>query len=468
MICKDESQNIEFKEQWRDDVLKTVCAFANTEGGTVYIGVDDKGKGITLKNAKRLLEKIPNKIKDILGIIADIKIVKKENCPVIKITVKRYTAPISYKGKFYIRSGSTTSELKGVELSRFLLSRAGTSWDSVIEPNSSIKDISIKTVRHFQDLAKKRFPFISKEKDIKVILQKLNLIKGNRLKRAAILLFSKNPQKYYTSAYLKIGRFISEEDVISTDVIEGNLFEQVEKTIEILRLKYLENRFYYEGIYRKEDLVYPEDALREAVINALIHRDYIGSHTQLRIYDNRLMLWNDGKLMEGITFDMLKKTHPSRLRNELLANVFFKAGFIEAWGRGTLKIAAKCKEKNLPFPEFYELAGGFCVEFKKEITKEKNVGEEKRAEKKLLEGLTEKVGDRVGENIAERVRRKFGESSEKIIEIILINKNISAQEIAKQMNISSRAVEKQIAKLKKCGILKRVGADKGGYWEVTM
>ena len=446
---KGENQNIEFKEGWHNDVLKTVCAFANTEGGTLYIGIDDKGRSVALKEPKRLLEDIPNKIKDILGIIADVKSIKKAGKPVIKVTVKKYTVPISYKGAFYVRSGSTTSELKGVELSRFLLSRAGTAWDSIVEPRASFEDISIKAIRRFQRLAKTRFPFIARERSIKLVLQKLNLTEKGKLKRAAILLFGKNPRKYFISAFIQIGRFVSESEVISTDVIEGNLFEQVERTIEILRLKYLENRFYYEGIYRKEDLIYPEEALREAIINAVIHRDYLGPHIQLRVYDDKFWIWNIGKLPPEISLDKLKKPHSSYPRNKLLADVFFKAGFIEAWGRGTLKIVNKCKEKGLPEPEFSEMTGGFLISFFK-------AKEETKTTQRAIGLIRRKFGE------------KFGESSERILEIILNNKNISAQQIAKQMGISSRAVEKQIAKLKNYGILKRIGPAKGGHWSVTI
>ncbi len=158
---KSEDQNIEFKESWRDDVLKTVCAFANTEGGIVYIGINDKGKSVEVKNTKKLLEDIPNKIKDMLGIVADIKSSKKDKHTIIKITINKYKAPISYKGKFYMRSGSTTSALSDHSLSRFLLSSSGTTWESVVEPNSSIKDIKVKTVRYFQDLAKKGIAVLS-------------------------------------------------------------------------------------------------------------------------------------------------------------------------------------------------------------------------------------------------------------------------------------------------------------------
>lgn len=147
---KQENQDIEFKESWSDDVLKTICAFANTDGGIVYIGVNDQGKAVNVKDGKKLLEYIPNKIKDILGIVASIKSVRPQSKSVIKISVNKYTAPISCKGKFYKRSGSTTTELRGLELSRFLVSHSGISWENAIEPEVSLKDISMKTVRTFQ------------------------------------------------------------------------------------------------------------------------------------------------------------------------------------------------------------------------------------------------------------------------------------------------------------------------------
>ena len=283
-------------------------------------------------------------------------------------------------------------------------------------------------------------------------MQKLNLTEKGKLKRAAILLFGKNPKKYFTSAFIQVGRFASESEVISTDVIEGSLFEQVEKTIEILRLKYLENRFYYEGIYRKEDLIYPEEALREAVINAIIHRDYLGPHTQLRVYDDKLWLWNIGKLPAEITLEKLKKPHSSFPRNELLADVFFKAGFIEAWGRGTLKIVSKCKEKNLPEPEFSEMTGGFLVSFTK------------------AEGMATKNGlvDSASEELVEKLGVKLGVNQAKIIKLVMGNKFITITELANKIGISSTAIENNIAKLKARGVIRREGSDKTGHWEVKI
>ncbi len=471
---KEENQNTEFKEQWRDEILKTVCAFANTGGGVVYVGIDDNGRSVVLKDARKLLTDIPNKLRDVLGIVADVKIIKKAGRPVIEVTVKKSTAPISYHGVFYIRSGSTTSELNGNELSRFLLSRAGASWDSMVETRASFSDISVKAVRNFQQLAKKRFPFIAKEKSARVILRKLNLLEKGKLKRAAILLFGKNPKRFFTSAFIQVGRFISESDVISTDVIEGNLFDQVERTIEILRLKYLENRFYYEGLVRKEDMIYPEEALREAVINAVIHRDYIGSHTQLRVYDHKLWLWNAGKLPDEITFEKLKKAHRSCPRNELLADVFFKAGYIEAWGRGTVKIIDLCWQKGLPEPEFSELTGGFLVSFVKgsvETTqKTPRRGIQKSSQKggaeRGVEGGVEKgeVTEKATEKATEKTTEK---TTEKIITVLRKHPEISAKGIAQKIGISHHTVDWNLRMLKKRQRIRHIGPDKGGHWEVV-
>jgi len=444
---KKENQNIEFKESWRDDVLKTICGFANTEGGIVYIGINDKGKSVEVKNTKKLLEDIPNKIKDTLGIVADVKSTKKDKHTIIKVTVNKYKAPISYKGKFYMRSGSTTSVLSDHSLSRFLLSSSGTTWESVIEPDSSIKDVKVKTIRYFQDLAKKQYPFIAKEKDVKAVLQKLGLMEGNSLKRAAILLFGKDPKRYFTSAFIQVGRFVSDSEVISTDRIEGNLFEQLENTIQLLRIKYLENRFYYEGLYRKEDMIYPEEALREAVINSLIHRDYIGPQIQMKIYNDTLHLWNVGELSKKITFAQLKRKHPSYKRNELLADVFFKAGLIESWGRGTLKIINECKAKDIPEPKFVGEFGGFSVTFTKG-------------------NMAEQDEDK-GDNIREENRVKTREKTRgKILRLMKERPEITIEELAKLVDISIKGVEWQVKKLKAEKEINRIGPAKGGHWEV--
>jgi len=288
----------------------------------------------------------------------------------------------------------------------------------------------------FRELSKKRLPFAYKEKDNFKLLEKLNLIEDGNLKRSAILLFGKNPKEFYTSVYIKVGKFLTDIDIVSSDDIEGNLFQQVEKTIEVLRTKYLISEMRFEGIYRKEEMEYPEEALREAIINAVIHRDYIGPHIQLKIYPDKIILWNVGELANKLKIEELKKNHSSYPRNEILADVFFKAGLIEAWGRGTVKITNECIKSGLPEPEFREEFGGFSVYFYKDIYTEENL-------------------------------RKIGLNERQIKAVIYTKQNgkITNTEYQKIGNVKKRQASNDLLELEKKKIFKKVGTTgKGTYY----
>jgi len=282
--------------------------------------------------------------------------------------------PISYNGKFYLRSGSTVQELRGKDLADFLIRKTGLTWDDAEDVRSDLDLIDMSAIDDFKRYAVDRISSITKETDVKILLQKLNLIEKSRLKRAAILLFGKDPQKFYSQAVVRIGKFLSDTEIQSTDIVKGNLFQQLENTIEILRMKYLQSQTKFEGIHRRDILEYPHEALREAIINALIHRDYIGtSQIQIRVYSDKLIIMNEGKLPPEVPVEKLKTNHLSRPRNRLLAEIFYYAGFIEAWGRGTIKIVEKCVEQGLPEPDFKEEHGVMAVIFYKDIFTEENL-----------------------------------------------------------------------------------------------
>lgn len=369
-----ETQNIEFKSNWRDEYLRVICAFANADGGKLVIGVDDNGNLEGVRNSKKLLEDIPNKIRNKLGIIPSVEVEQRESKDIIGISVSSSSVPISYDGKYYLRSGSTNLELERNELANFLMRKVGKTWDEFIEERASLNDINPETIESFKKLAEDRIPSIVSEKDHSVVLEKLNLLEGDKLKRAAVLLFGKNPQKFYPSAYLKIGKFLTETEIQTSDVVQGSLFEQLESALEILRTKYLKSEIRFEGIHRREILEYPHEALREAIINALIHRDYLGTSTiQVRVYSDRLTIMNEGKFPPEVPVEKLKTEHLSKPKNVLLAGVFYKAGFIESWGRGTIKIVEKCLEQGLPEPDFREEFGVVTVQFYRDKWNEENL-----------------------------------------------------------------------------------------------
>ena len=229
-----ESQNIEYKKIWKDEYLKWVCGFANAQGGTIFIGKDDNGNVIGVKNAKTLMEELPNKITTVLGIVAEVNLHNTEQGDYIEIIVEPQLNPVSCKGEYHYRSGSTKQELKGAALDNFLLKKQGKNWDSVPVPNVSVADLKSETFDFFR---KKGIKSNRLDEEVlndtnELLLANLNLTEGNYLKRAAILLFHPNPEKYVTNAYVKIGYFENDYDLRYQDEVHGNLFEQYEKKMD--------------------------------------------------------------------------------------------------------------------------------------------------------------------------------------------------------------------------------------------
>ena len=356
-----EQQNIEWKSSWRDEYLKWICGFANANGGKLYIGIDDKGKVTGIDNHNKLLEQLPNKFRDILGVYAEVNLQSENNKHFLEIIIPRFDVPISVRGKYYLRTGSTLQELKGPALNEFILKRTGKTWDDIPEQRASVNDIDEATVKQFLKDARiaKR---INVEDDISILdlLEKLRLLEEGHLKRAAIVLFGKDPGKFYPNMAVKIGKFgESDADLKFHEVVEDNLIQLKEQIGEMLNAKFFIHPIDFEGMQRVERDEYPVAAVREMILNALVHRNYMGAATQIRLYDDDFSIWNDGGLPEGITEEDLKKVHRSKPRNPLIADVCFKGGYIDSWGRGTIKIIEACEESGLPEPILKEEQGGF-------------------------------------------------------------------------------------------------------------
>ena len=365
-----ESQNIEFKVSWRDEFLKWICGFANAQGGTIFIGKDDYGSIVDLKEAKKLLEEIPNKVRDTLGILIDVNLHQTDEGKFIEIIVEQYPYPVNYKGQYHYRSGSTKQELKGAVLDKFLLQKKGKRWDGVPVPNISKNDLKQETFDFFRKRAfrSKRIDEESLADSNEQLIDNLQLKEGKFLKRASILLFHPKPEKYFTGAYIKIGFFESDSDLRFQDEIHGNLFEQIEKTTELLFTKYIKAFISYEGLNRVETYEYPREAIREALLNAIAHKDYSGGvPIQISVYKDKLMIWNKGQLPDDWTIQTLLDKHSSKPFNPDIANAFFRSGYIESWGLGISKMTEQCFNFGLPSPLFFFKSSGFWVVFRKDI-----------------------------------------------------------------------------------------------------
>ena len=228
-------------------------------------------------------------------ITPSVKIEEKDDREVIKITVNSSDFPVFLDGKIYIRSGSTTQEVKGSELTNFLLEKTGKTWDS-LTIDATFDDLDLETFEYFKGLAIDRLPEI-KNASYKTIFKNLELITNDeKLTRALILLFGKKPQTFFITAQGRAGRFKTPTEILDTVIADGNLFKQLDTLMNAIK-KHLNVRFEIKGIERKDVWDYPLEALREAVINALIHKDYLSTaEIQIKIYDDRLWIWNSGKL----------------------------------------------------------------------------------------------------------------------------------------------------------------------------
>ena len=233
------------------------------------------------------------------------------------------------------------------------MQKKGKRWDGVPVPKVSVSDLKSEILAFFKKrgIRSKRLSEEAVSEDNTHLLENLKLVEGDYLKRAAILLFHPDPEKFVTGAYIKIGYFENETDLIFQDEIHGNLVEQVEKTVDLLFTKHIKALISYEGIHQVETYEYPKEAVREALLNAVAHKDYSGlAPIQIRVYKDKVMIWNEGHLPENWTVSNLLKSHSSRPYNPDIANAFFRSGYVESWGRGISKMTELCVAEGLPKP----------------------------------------------------------------------------------------------------------------------
>lgn len=265
------------------------------QGGTLYIGADDEGNIVGIDNVKELLEIIPNKITDTMGIIVDVNHLHQGNMDYLQIVVEKYPSLISFRGKYYYRSGSTMHEMSGRELERALLRMQGRTWDSVPLPKLTIEDLKRDAIQLFKEKAVKSGRLTVRETVVEdaILLDNLHLIdEDGFLVRAAMLAFYDDPEKWVTGSYIKIGYFgRSNADLVYQDEIHGSLIGQMDKTVDLVYTKYLKALISYEGIQRVEQFMFHKEAFREILLNAIVHKDYSSCNPiQISVYEDKIYM----------------------------------------------------------------------------------------------------------------------------------------------------------------------------------
>ena len=456
-----ESQNIEWKQSWRDEYLRWICGFANAQGGKIYIGIADDGTVVGVKNAKKLLEEIPNKITTTMGIVADINLLNKDGLDYIEIIVNPNQYPVSYKGEYHYRSGSTKQQLVGVALNQFLLKKVGLTWDAVTISNVEVSELRNDSFDIFREqaLKSKRMDIQDLKVENELLMDNLNLLIKKEITRAGILLFHHKPEKYIPGSFLKIAYFKNDSEIIYQDEVHGSLLEQVNKIIDLIYTKYLKGIIAYENITRTENYSYPKEAIREALLNAIVHKDYAKlTPIQIRVYDNKLMISNDCIFPNDWTIEDLMKPHRSRPLNPLIANAFFRAGFIESWGRGIQKINSSCLESGNNLPEYDIKSEDFTVVFSTSTPQSTPQLTKKSPSQEVLQTTPQLTPQSTPQS-------KMVES--KIINLLKKDSSISQRQIAIKIGETYDSVRYHMAAMLKKGLITKVGKNRNTRWTIN-
>ena len=312
------------------------------------------------------MEDIPNKIQTSLGIVTEVNKKEKDGLEYIEIIVVPSSFPVSYRGEFHYRSGATKQQLTGIALTEFIAKKTGVRWEDAVVEDIRVEDLDDESFKIFRREALRSNRMRQEDLDIpnEDLLKKLHLMEGEKLKRSAVLLFYSDPSRVQNGSFVKIGRFGDGADLQYQDTIEDSLIKIADKVIDVIYLKYLKAKITYEHDRRVETYPYARNAIREAVYNAIVHNCYMfGSPVQIRVENESIIVSNRCVLPDGWTAETLMNPHDSIPYNPDIANVFYRAGYIENWGRGIEKICDACRELGADLPKYEIVGNGLRIHF---------------------------------------------------------------------------------------------------------
>jgi len=462
LIGSSESTTIEWKPSLSqiNEIIETIVGLANTEGGKVFIGVSKDGKIIGVSIGKDTIENLTNRIAQHTEPKKHPRITVKKVAgkEIIIITVKESHDKIDLAdGKPYVRVGKSTRRMSKDEYEHRILEKHTDKlqFDMQICKGAKLKDIDWVFVK------KEFIPLYERSTGKKIvgasrtILKSLGCIKNAKPTNAGILLFGRDPQKFFMNAYIALARYGAEDvDVRRLDYKEfaGNLFQQIDRCSKYIKENISVMSELKIGKVRREDIPeYGWFSIRELVTNAVCHRDYwnFGSKVIIKMFSNRIEFYNPGGLTKGVTLKSIAEMQFSR--NPIIAKILAKVEYIEELGEGWNKILKEHKAHPLKpkLPTVETDSDIFLV----------NIYSAK-------DKFSEKAKKRLGEKLGEGLGVKLGENEAKILRLIVADKFVTINSIAKSVGISTTAVENNLTKLKGKGMLRRIGSDKAGHWEV--
>ena len=432
-----ETQTLELKKSLSEkrEIGETVSAFSNTNDGVILVGIAPDGEVVGVNAGKKSLEDLANLIKQNTNpkVYPSIEEHKIDGKDIIKILVsKADKKPVWFKGRAFQRVGRANHTMSPERIAE-LMTRSGQipHWDERICEDADLNDIDADKVKWFLEKAKsERGSDIDPGTQIEEVLERLGLIREGQMTNAAILLFGKNPQRFFRQAETKCGRFRGTEPIDFIDMKEfgGSIIDQKENAVTFV-MDHIEHRVRIVGTERVEEWEYPIEAIREAITNAICHRDYeTPTNVQVRIFDDRIEVWGCGSLPHPLTVEDLERPHRSIPRNPVIGNCFFRIKFIEQWGTGTNRIISVCRSHGFSRPFFEQRADGLLV-------------------------TLEKI--------------KFGKEEKAIIDYLIKEESISTKKCMSLLNSSRGTAQRYISSLERRGIISRQGGGRNTHYVLT-
>ena len=447
ILEEGEGYHSEFKETL-SKIDKEIVAFANASGGKIFVGISDDGqiKGFKLTNkSKSEIQSIAENCDPPIRISID----KFENIAIINVP-EGNRKPYKCSSGFYLRNGATSQKMNTEDILAIFRYEGRIKFDELTESDIA-KNLIIDNAKYRNFIRKCK---ISEEYPANDVLANLGLLVnfGNTqiMNNAGILFFAENPIRIFPQAVVTgvLYKGIEKVNILDRKDFTSDLITNVEDSMIFLK-KHLNLRYKIESLQREEILEIPEEALREAIINSVVHRDYFekGANVLIEIFDDRVEISNPGGLPKGLDKDDFGTK--SVARNPLIASTMLRANYIEKLGTGINRIQNALKAEGL-MPATFNMNNFFTVTFLREF----NI-----ATQKNTQITTQKSS-------LKTTKKSSLKSSLKIIELISINSKITIPEMASIIGISDRAIRKNINKLKKEGKIRRVGSDRAGHWEI--
>jgi ATP-dependent DNA helicase RecG len=339
------------------------------------------------------------------------------------------------------------------------------SWDSYISNQHHYADLDEQKILNFINKVNERgrFSLVGNPKEC---LEKLRIVDGNKVTNAAILLFAKEEIIHH----VHVGRLKTPTLIIDDRIIKKTLFEMVD---EIMKYIVSQIKFAFEirgyPTQRTEIPEYPIEAIRETVLNAVIHRDYLLPYDiQIKIFDKEMTVYNPGKLSGNLTFeDLLTDNYQAYARNKLIAEMFYLTGNIEKYGSGFRRVRAYIEEYPTMKTEFKEVPNGLLFSYSYTIQKNSMTPPYYTSEM-LNDKLVEQSGQKSGQKSSRESgqKRDLSDNQVRILSEIENNNYVSRKELSEMIGIAQSAIQKHINTLKEKGLLERIGPAKGGYWKI--